>query len=340
MLNSKLKRIGLIFVVCLVVGAILKDFLLQASIQVMGKKVLGADVKIGKFALGLLTQKIHIKNLKIYNPPGFPTEPLLDMPEITVKYRIKDLIQGRLNFSLVVFNLKEVVVIENKEGKLNVDSLKIVNEQIKGKEKNLKSQDNEKQVQSPGANNTDEMKLPDIKIDLLKLTAQRVVYKNFSKSDSPVIQVFDIGLINKEIRNIQSFSQLAMFTLFETLKPTAIRKAGLFAATTLMGAGFVPAAILGVIVAKDHASAEMGGSYKRIYQESVQFVESLGKLTRQSESQGMIWGKIQGVDVVIEIKKPHGNVKKNSIRIQARKYFLAKPEMASGFLYQLLERLK
>ena len=62
----------LIVIFAIIVGIVfLKNLLIKTAITTVGSSVVGAPVKIKKFSLGLLTQKVHIKKMAVYNPKGF-----------------------------------------------------------------------------------------------------------------------------------------------------------------------------------------------------------------------------------------------------------------------------
>ena len=64
--------------------------------------LIGAKIEMGDFSLGLLTHKIHIKNFRMYNPPGFPDHVFLVMPEVTLDVDVLELMKGKMHFPLVV----------------------------------------------------------------------------------------------------------------------------------------------------------------------------------------------------------------------------------------------
>ena len=122
---EKWQKILIIVVIVFLCLGIIKNPLIKSVVTIGASKVVGAPVHIDSFAVGVFKQSVRIKGFKLYNPKGFPEEPLIDIPEVSVDYNLPALLGGKLHLPLIVVNLKEMVVIRNKDGKLNVDALKV-----------------------------------------------------------------------------------------------------------------------------------------------------------------------------------------------------------------------
>ncbi len=314
------KKIAAIAVAVLIVLSFMKDFLVKTIITSVGSNVVGAPIRIGEFRLGLLTQKVRIGHSKLYNPQGFPNESMIDLPEISVEYDLGSLLSGKLHLKFLVVNLKEMTVIKNKEGKLNVDSLKVVEE---GKKK---SDTKEGPAQMP------------IQIDVMKLNVERVILKDFSKGDQPSIEVFEVALKDKTFKNITSVEQMITLVMVQAMGPTAIKSAKIYAAATILGVGFLPAGIVGVLVGKDDAKVEYKKSFDKVYATCLDLIKAKGELKSENKAAGTIKGKMQGAEIMIKIENAfEGNVQ---VTVSARQMLLPKPEIVGGITYQLDQILK
>lgn len=305
---------------------LVKDVVVKTTVMNVGTAALGAKLTIGHFSWGILTQKVVIKNLCIEHPPGFPAGggsafggeagEFIDMPQVVLRYDIwRLLFKGQYHLPLVEVNLKQMTVIKNDQGKLNVDALKIAHPDEKTK-----------------------TELPLFAVDVLKLNVGQVLYKDYYKKESPDLLVYDLNLKNRTFKNIKTIPQLMTIVIVQALKPTAIQSAGMYAAATIMGIGFLPGAVLGVIVAEDEAKAEFNESFNRVYGVCLAFIKEKGTLKMVDKAKGTITGKIAGVDVAIKVTKL--SFRKTGLVVSARKYMMAKREYAAGILYQLSERLK
>jgi hypothetical protein len=315
-ISSRLSQWLWVAVVAIVVLWIAQQIILKPIIEDVSTQVIGARVTMGSFSLNILTHKIRITDLQIYNEQGFPAKVFFKAPEILVDADLFEVMKGKLHFPLVVFRLDKMIVFKNAQGKLNVNELKIVQQKLHEKTKGP---------------------MPNFKIDELRLNIEQVVVEDDSKTP-PLIEAYDLNLKDKTFRNINGVPKLVGLIMFEALKPTAIQSAGLYAATTLLGIGFLPGLAIGVAVAKDDAVGEFSNSEARVYQQSLQLVKRLGKIKRTDANAGQIFAKVYDCDITIETQNQGWN--RSRIIIKARKYLLAKPEIAAGLVYQLKEELR
>ena len=320
-----LKKILIGIVILLVLLIIMKDQLIKTAVTVGAKDVLGAKVELQGLSIGLFNQAIRIRGLKVYNPEGFPDEVMVDIPEISVDYDLIGLMKGTLHLPLVVLDLKEMVVIKNKEGKLNVDSLKVA--QKKGAEpKTAKEEPAKAQKQMP------------MQIDQATLNLGNVIVKDYSKGEPPSIQAYDIGVKNKTFKNITSAEQFATLVLIQGMGPTALRNAAIYSAATILGVGFLPAGIACIILGEDSGLADFNVSFDKAYNTAIEVLKASGQVVKEDKEKGSIKGKVSGANVTISIVKKDRN--KVTMEVAARKYMLPKPEIAKGIIYQISEGLK
>ena len=318
-------QVAAAFLILLSVLGFLKNFFLKQFVVGLGPKVIGARLKIDHMSLSFARQKISIKGMKLYNPPGFPNEVLLDVPEVSVDCNPWGIFRGRWHLSEVTVHMKELVIIRDADKKLNVDALKIAESKDKASE--------EKSPQPPKKKN----KMPRFFINELNLNVERVVVKDFSKGDPPLIQVYDVPLKNKVIREVDGFGNLMTVLIVQAMGPTAIKSAGIYAAAAVLGVGFLPAGVLGVIVADDDSLLEVRMSRKKAFNLCLEFIAERGKLKKQHREKGLLQAKIDGHDVRFDINKVAR--KKVTIKVTARKFMLPKPAYANGITYQLEQRL-
>jgi hypothetical protein len=127
----KLKRIFkwllalfLLGVVVLVAFLLSLDTLLRVLAVHNIKAQTGMTAELGQFHLGLLEPVITIKNLKLYNPPGFGDAPFLVIREVHVEYD-RDALRSKheIHLTLVRFDLGELDIVKNAAGQTNLMSL-------------------------------------------------------------------------------------------------------------------------------------------------------------------------------------------------------------------------
>ena len=163
--------------------------------------------------IGLVKTLIDIEELKLYNPKGFEDPVMVDIPQVYVNYRMGAFFKKEVYLEEVRLHLKEFVVVKNKEGKLNLDSLTSI-----GAAKEAKEGAEEKKETTKDKSKAP---LPKIKIDLLKLKIDKVYYKDYSQGDTPTVKEFDVN-IDATYENITDPQALVNIIVIKALANTTI----------------------------------------------------------------------------------------------------------------------
>lgn len=318
-----MKRILIILFViaALLLGAfIAKDQILRSAITAAAAQITGAKVSIDRFSLGILKQSARIEGFKLYNPEGFSAGVLVDLPKIAVDCDLASLSKGRLHLKLLEVNLKEIVIEKNREGRLNVDSLKIIQD------------DDKKPVQEKRP-----VKQAAIQIDLLSLRMDRLVMKDYTSGKEPSVKAYDINL-KESYKDITSPQALAALILSEPMKQAGIQGAKIYGAALLTGVGAAPLVIVSKLISKDSAEQSFDVPLGKLYNISLQVLKSSGTVSNENQAAGVISAQVNGAKVTVRLKAASG--KSTQITVSARKMMLPKPEIASGIIYQISEKLK
>lgn len=315
------------FILVLFAGVIVfRNPIIQWTVSTVASQVTGAPVVIDRLAVGIVKPTIRIKGFRVYNPEGFPDGILLNMEELSVDYDLPSLVKGRLHLPLLVVHLKEAVIVKNRYGALNVDALKFAQKPDASSAKPAAG----KEASSPAA-------FP-MQIDIMKLDLGQVVFKDYTKGGEPVVTAIDARIHGKIYRNVTSAQQLATIIAVEALGPTAIKSAGIYAAATVLGVGFLPVGIAGVLVGKDSAIEVFETDVLTAYEASWKVVQRRGKVEHENKDKGMIKAAISGTSVVVSVSP--GEPGKVRVKVTARRLMVPKPEIAKGILYEIGELMK
>jgi membrane protein implicated in regulation of membrane protease activity len=317
---KKIIIIATIIIIALFIASLIKDQIIKSAVSVLATQVTGARVDINGFSLGVLKQSVRISGFKMYNPKGFSDGILMDLPKVAVDYDLISLLKGKLHLRLAEVDLKEIALENNKEGKLNVDSLKIAQQQ-----------------EAKAAKEKKAAKQMPMQIDVLNLQMGRIVLRDYTAGKEPSVKVYDINL-KKSYNNITSASQLAALILTEPMKHAGIKGAGIYGAALLTGVGVVPVAIVSALAGKDSVQQNLNIPIDNLYDISLRVLKRIGKVTKEDKAGGIIDAEVNGVSATLKLKKE--SPKNTQITISARKYMLPKPEVASGILYQITQDLK
>ena len=306
-----------VVVIAIFTLGVIKDQIIKSVVTVAASTVTGAPVHIDGFSLGVFNQTVRISGFKIYNPRGFSRGILADLPKINVTIDLGALFKQRLHLVKVEVELRELGLEKNKEGKLNVDALKVTNEG--------KKEETSKSEQMP------------VQIDMLKLGMGRIVAKDYSLAGEPVVNVYDIN-VHKVYKNITSAQQLAALILTEPMKAAGIRAAKIYGAAMLAGAAVLPVAVAFTFAGKDSAQQDYALPFDKVYEASLAVLKQRGQVNKEDKATGVISGTENSCEVTLKIIKKADN--QTQVTISARKYFLPKPEIAAGVLYEVSEKLK
>lgn len=329
---KKLAVFFVIIVVVLLVLGMMKDQIIKGVVTVGISKVTGAPVEIDSFSLGIFTQVVEIKGFRMYHPKGFPEGILLDIPIARVAYDIPSLLKGKIYLKEVVLDVKEVGIVRNSKGVLNVDTLTAVTQAKAEKPKTAPKKG------APKEEKKEPSKKMAFRIDELKLSIGKLVYSDYRQKGEPIIQVFNVGMKEKTYKNITSAEQLVVLLLTESMKSSTIKGAGIYGVATILGAGFLPVGVAAALIGKDSAAADFRKPFDTVYAMSIEALQKLGKVTKEDKRRNVIKGKVQGAAIVVKFTQ---NDKANvGVEVSARKYMLPKPEIAGGVLHEISQRLK
>jgi len=321
---NKWKKILIGIIAVILVLGLAKNILIKAVVQSGATFVTGAPVKIRSLAVGVFRPRIVIKDFKMYNPKGFPQGVMVDIPLIRVVYDLPGLLSGELHLSEVTLDLKEVVLYKNKEGRLNVDALKVAETKPQPKKEEPSARESKTAPPMP------------IRMAEVNLNLGQVVVKDYSVEGPVEILAYPLGVKDKTYKNINSPQELMTLILVQAMGPTALKSAGLYAAATVLGIGFLPAGVAGIMLGKDSAVETFPVSFQTAYDKTKQFLSQQGEIVNEDPGQGRLQAKIRSNDLtLILIEKGKQEVE---ITVKARKMLLPKPEAAEGLLYQLSEQ--
>jgi hypothetical protein len=301
---------------------VLKDQLIKSAVSIIGSQVVGAPVHIDTLSVGVLKQSIRISGLKMYNPKGFPAGILIDIATIHVDYDLGALLKKKIHLTSAEFDLREMGLVKNKEGKLNVDSLKFVQESKASKEAH------QQEKQAP--------QMP-LAIDMLKLGIGKLVSKDYTAGSEPSVQVYNIN-IHKSYKNIKSAQALAALVLSEPMKSAGIKGAAVYGVSMLAGVAILPVAVAATFTGKDSAEQDFDAAFDTVYALGLSVLKKMGNVTLENATEGVIKANINAAMIAVKLQKV--SEKKTKVVVSARKYLLPKPQVAAGVVYEMLAQFK
>lgn len=219
-MKRTLTSIIIIVLAVAIVFSAAKNTVARLSVEKGVEVVTGLRLKMRSLSIGVITTNVDIEDMRLFNPPAFEDRVMLDMPEIYVDYDLPAILKGKVHLPEARINLKEFVVVKDKNGKLNLDSLKVVQQ--------------EKEGAAQAAEPKEKGKAPAIQIDSLQLKIGKVIYKDYSKGGMPSIQEFDIN-IDEKYTDINDPNQLVSLIVVKALMNTTIGRLANFDVKGLEG---------------------------------------------------------------------------------------------------------
>ena len=204
-----MKKVGIaiaIVLVLLLAVIFAKNLIAKTALSAGIKSMTGLRLSMKSINIGILKTLVDIRELKLYNPSGFPDKLMVDMPELYVDYDLGAFLKRRVHIEQIKLNLKEFVVVINEEGKLNLDTLKYV--QAK-QEKGITQEKGKK------------TRMPVFQIDSLDFKVDKVIFKDYSQGTPPKVREFNVN-INEHYENINEPYAFANLIVAKALMNTTI----------------------------------------------------------------------------------------------------------------------
>ncbi|MGB2600969.1 MAG: hypothetical protein WBD12_03015 [Candidatus Omnitrophota bacterium] len=200
------KKIIVGIVLFLVVISIAKNKIIEISVENICTHVIGTKLDIASMQVGIVRPVIAIKGMKLYNPKGYPTKIMAEIPEIYVHYNLPEMVKGKVYLEELRFSMKELNIVKNYEGKVNLNSIKPVENEEDGKQ--IEEQD--------------KGKVPEVYIKTFFLKAGDVYYRDYSKSsEQPTVNKFEINL-DEKYENISDPYTLVRLIIYSVLMNTTV----------------------------------------------------------------------------------------------------------------------
>ena len=119
-----LRKILIFIIVVFVMVVLARNVIVKAAVELGAKAAVGLPVNIKMLDIGLQQTYLDIEGWNVGTPEGFGNETMVDMPKVFVDYHLSDIMSGKLHLEKVEFDLRQFTVVRNRDGKLNINSIK------------------------------------------------------------------------------------------------------------------------------------------------------------------------------------------------------------------------
>jgi len=193
-----MKKIIIIIFLFLVSFYFLRNIIAKAVVSTGIRAMSGLNLQIESVDLGLFKSSVEARGLKLLNPENFPDKIMVKIPEFYLEYDPSVFFKGKIHLKTVRLDLQEFWVIKDRNGALNLESLKSF--QPKGR-----------------------AKAPELRIDKLELKINKVIYKDYSQGMPAKMIEFNVN-IDESYENITNPGTLASLILVKALMHTTISR--------------------------------------------------------------------------------------------------------------------
>jgi len=180
-------RLVLVLVLLIILLILFLDPIAKTVAERRIRDQTGLPVKIGKVSIGLRHPTLAIEKFRLGNSPDFGGSTFIDIPLLRIQYDLPALRSRKIHLNSVLFNLAELHVVQNKEGKTNLQAV-----QERGKEK------------SPSAPGRAPVEFEGI--DTLAVTIGRLKFTS-AKNEARNEEAY-VGYKNETVKNVRSFKDL------------------------------------------------------------------------------------------------------------------------------------
>jgi uncharacterized protein involved in outer membrane biogenesis len=116
-------RLFLVLALVILVLILFLDPIAKAVAERQIRAQTGLEVKIGRVSVGLRSPTLAVEGFRLWNAPEFGDSIFIDVPAVSIRYDLEALRSRRVHLNLVRFNLGELHIVQNKEGRTNLQSL-------------------------------------------------------------------------------------------------------------------------------------------------------------------------------------------------------------------------
>ena len=176
-----------------------KNTIVKSILENCTGSMTNLELAIGGVDINIRKHNLVIKNLKLYNPPGFEEAAMVDIPYAYINYSLGAAILRRVHFHILKIDLKELLIVRNQDGHLNFM-------RIKG-------------LKRPGA---PRRARKGFKIDKLYLSIGKVIYKDYLRNDPPLINVYNVNIRDQLFENVDDPKALVSAVMYKALMQTDI----------------------------------------------------------------------------------------------------------------------
>ncbi len=201
-LRAKILPALALLVLVVVLG---RNVLATIAVQASIRSLTGMRVEIRHLDMGLVTQRLRLRGLRLLNPPAFHHEVLADIPEVDVSYNFPALLQQRLHLRRAVIRIGEIGIVRNEQGETNVEYLR-----------------RRLTPPSKALGPTQRREAENFLIDRIVLSIGAVKFYDYAGGSPPKVTEFDLGIHEEPFEGITDRKTLVGLLILKVMSKSAL----------------------------------------------------------------------------------------------------------------------
>ncbi len=117
---KRIKQFLILLLVLLIGVVLLRNVIVRLALPPLARALAGVQVAVGNVAIGLRAPQIALRDVHVMNPAGFPSEPMLTVPEVYLQYSRASLLQDTVRVLSARLHISRIVIGRNAQGAVNV----------------------------------------------------------------------------------------------------------------------------------------------------------------------------------------------------------------------------
>lgn len=181
-------RFLILTIVVVVALLLLKDEIIRSIAERQIRKSTGMEVKIGAMRTSLTRPVFSLENFVLYNTADFGGGAFLDVPDLHLEFYPDATRNGQLKFKVVRMNVRELNIVESRDGRTNITSVAAALEKL-----------------GSGKTKSDSFEFKGI--DTLNLSVGKVRYISLRQPQHN--QEMNLALQGEIVQNVRSWNDMA-----------------------------------------------------------------------------------------------------------------------------------
>lgn len=189
------------------VVAIGHDAVARRVVEARIERMVGMRPVMRSLDLGLWSQRLRIRDLRIINPPGFHEEVLAEVPEVDIAYDLTALLERRFHVRYAAIRIAQVGIVRNEQLVTNLETFR------------------QRVVEPSRALGPTQRRAPEgFLIDRLVLSIGRVRFADYALGSPPHVTEFPVEIEEEPFEGITDRQTLVGLVILKVMSASTLER--------------------------------------------------------------------------------------------------------------------